>query len=711
MKRRNGVDVQPASVHRSFCATSAGVSQCGHMMKTSTLLAFAAAICAAAPGQFTLEQVMSAPFPSDLRAGPGGRVAWVQNARGVRNIWVAEPPDYRGRQITNYVDDDGQDIAQIAWMPDGRSLLYVKGGDFEFPDRDNPNPRSRPEGVEQAIWLISLADRSTRKLADGNSPAPSPSGDRILFIHNAQIWSAGVSPGEKPAQLAQSRGRSSNIQWAPDGRMVAFVSQRGDHAFIGVYDISSKTLKYLDPSVDSDMSPVWSPDSKQIAFIRIPSSGPFRFGPRRAADQPWSIRIADAATGAGRQIWRAQPGPGSVFHATVGDEQVMWTSAGRLVFPWERDGWSHLYSVSTDGGDAALLTPGDFEVEHVALSPDRRAILYSSNQDDIDRRHIWRVGPAPGDRPQSITRGNGIEWSPAALENGTVAYLHSGAQAPARAAIQKGSTVQDLAPHSIPTDFPEGQLVTPQPVTLAASDGLLIHGQLFLPPNAGPAKRPALLFFHGGSRRQMLLGWHYMYYYNNAYAMNQYLASQGYIVLSVNYRSGIGYGLNFREALNYGASGASEFNDVMGAGLYLRNRPDVDPKRIGLWGGSYGGYLTALGLARASDLFAAGVDFHGVHDWSRLRTFEPNSAEARTAFESSPMASVKTWRSPVLLIHGDDDRNVPFSETVRLVAALRDQRVDCEQLIFPDEIHDFLTWSAWHRAYTAAADFFGRKLK
>ena len=135
-----------------------------------------------------------------------------------------------------------------------------------------------------------------------------------------------------------------------------------------------------------------------------------------------------------------------------------------------------------------------------------------------------------------------------------------------------------------------------------------------------------MIFFHGGSRRQMLLGWHYMDYYHNAYGMNQYLASLGYVVLAVNYRSGIGYGLNFREAINYGASGASEFNDVLGAGLYLRTRPDVDPKRIGLWGGSYGGYLTALGLARASDLFAAGVDFHGVHDWS---AFRGNSARTR----------------------------------------------------------------------------------
>src|SRR2546430_1290067 len=163
--------------------------------------------------------------------------------------------------------------------------------------------------------------------------------------------------------------------------------------------------------------------------------------------------------------------------------------------------------------------------------------------------------------------------------------------------------------------------------------------------------------------------------------------------------------MEFREALRYGAQGASELNDVLGAGRYLRNRADVDPKRIGLWGGSYGGYLTAMGLSRASDLFAAGVDMHGVHDWNIvIRNFVPaydpraRPDAARLAYESSPLSAVKTWRSPVLLIHGDDDRNVPFSETVNLVESLRNQGVEFEQLIFPDEVHDFLNFSDWVRA-------------
>jgi dipeptidyl aminopeptidase/acylaminoacyl peptidase len=215
----------------------------------------------------------------------------------------------------------------------------------------------------------------------------------------------------------------------------------------------------------------------------------------------------------------------------------------------------------------------------------------------------------------------------------------------------------------------------------------------------------------------MLLGWNYMEYYHNAYALNQYLASRGYIVLSVNYRSGIGYGMEFREALNYGASGGSEYNDVQGAGLYLRNRADVDPARIGVWGGSYGGYLAALALARSSDLYAAGVDFHGVHDWNlEFDTFVPGwntelDLQARKiAYASSPMSSLDTWRSPVLLIQGDDDRSVLFTQTIELAEDLRARGVHVEQLIFPDEGHDFLTHKTWLAGYRATAEFLDRML-
>ncbi len=229
---------------------------------------------------------------------------------------------------------------------------------------------------------------------------------------------------------------------------------------------------------------------------------------------------------------------------------------------------------------------------------------------------------------------------------------------------------------------------------------------------------PALIFVHGGPPRQMMPGFHPMYYYHNAYAENQYLASRGYVVLSVNYRLGMMYGRAFREAANAGWRGSSEYKDVVAGARYLQGLQYVDRKRIGIWGGSYGGLLTALALARNSDIFAAGVDFHGVHDWSmflcagkRRSASAPDLKEAqKLAFDSSPVASVATWKSPVLFMHGDDDRNVPFSQTTDLIQRLRQQNVDLEQIIFPDEIHDFLLWRTWVKGYKATAEFFDRKL-
>ena len=684
-----------------------------------TMLAVSA-WAAAQQAPFTLEQVMSAPFPSELVAAPaGGKVAWVFDASGGRNIWVAEPPDYKARALTSYASDDGQEIAELAWTPDARAIVYARGGDFEML-REAPNPRSFPQGVEQDIWVVELSGSPPRKLGEGHSPAVSPKGDEVAFVFKDQVWLAKLSGGDKPAQLIHARGKAERLRWSPDGSRLALVSAREDHSFIGVYDFAQKSLRYLDPSVDRDLEPVWAPDGKQIAFLRLPATPePQLFGPKRAGP-PWSIRVANVVTGFGREVWKAREGRGSVFRFLAAEQQLLWSADDRLIFPWEGDGWTHLYSVLLSGGAATLMTPGDFEVENVALAPDSREVVFNSNQDDTDRRHLWREA-AGATRPKLVTSGQGIEWAPAVMSDGQhIALLRSDARWPARPAlVGPDGEMRDLAPESMAKDFPATQLVAPQPVILAAADGLKLHGQLFLPANAQAGGRhPAAVFFHGGSRRQMLLGWHYMQYYHNAYALNQYLASRGYIVLSVNYRSGIGYGMEFREALNYGPTGASEFNDVQGAGLYLRARPDVDLARIGLWGGSYGGYLTALGLARASDLFACGVDFHGVHDWNlevphTLRAEDPQKLEewARVAYESSPLADVKTWRSPVLLIQGDDDRNVAFSNMVQLVEALRKQGVEFQQIVFPDEVHDFLTHEHWLTAYHAASDFFDSHLQ
>jgi dipeptidyl aminopeptidase/acylaminoacyl peptidase len=148
---------------------------------------------------------------------------------------------------------------------------------------------------------------------------------------------------------------------------------------------------------------------------------------------------------------------------------------------------------------------------------------------------------------------------------------------------------------------------------------------------------------------------------------------------------------------------------VVAGARYLQALPFVDPRRIGLWGGSYGGYLTALGLARNSDIFEAGVDYAGVHDWTEDMA-GASSATKAIAYQASPVASIGTWTSPVLLMQSDDDRDVAFEQTVDLVPLLRAHDIPYELIVFPDETHDSLMWRTWVRNFGATADFFERTL-
>lgn len=695
-----------------------------------------------APPSFTIEQVLSAPYNSDLVAAPVGvAFAWVANAQGRRNLWVAEPASAAsGRrehasaanasgliswQLTHDDQDDGQSVESLGWSPDARSIVYVRGGDPGGQWNRSPNPALLPQGAEQNIWLVSLGGGASRKLGQGNSPAFSPRGDAIAWILNGQIWYENLAaPHPQPAPLLVTLGQSEALTWSPDGSQLAFVSDRGSHSFIGVYTFASHTLRYLDPGTGHDLYPEWSPNGREVAFIRIPYAKDEDEDRLERVGQPWSILMADAQTGVGRVVWTAQRGPGSVFDSLEGNQQLFWMANGELVFPWERDGWNHLYSLDVRSGadskSARLLTPGDYIVEDIAMSPDRRRIVYSSNENDRERRHIWRLTMSGA--PVALTHGDGIETAPViASDNRTVAVLRSDARIPIRPALvgAKGR-LEDLAPQMIPASFPAASMVAPLPVRFHATDGLSIDGQLFLPDGVEDCvRRPAIVFVHGGPQRQMLLGWHPMRYYSNAYGMNEYLASRGYVVLSINYRSGIGYGLDFREALDYGPMGDSELRDVVGAALYLKSRCDVEAKHIGIWGGSWGGFLTALALARDSNLFAAGVDLSGVHDWNidHPQNFAISDSVAnpnalwQLAWKSSPLAYVDTWRSPVLLIQGDDDREVPFLQTVQLAAALSAHHVPYQELIFPDEVHSFLLHRDWIAAYTAAAQFFKEYLK
>jgi dipeptidyl aminopeptidase/acylaminoacyl peptidase len=663
---------------------------------------------------FTIEQVMSYAFPSELIAAlTGRRIAWLANDQGRRNVWVAEGGSWEPRRLTSYLEDDGQVLSGLAFTPDGDRLIYLYGGD---PNRSGelPNPTSEIDGVTTDLWLIDWAGGEPERIAGAVSPVMSPTEATIAWAEDGIAWSLDLdADSSQQLELFRVRSDLSDLQWSPDGTRLAFTSARDGRSILGVFALQQETLRWLTNSADEDLLPRWSPDGTRLAFIRL-----------LAGYQGFSVWTVDTADGEARELWRApdHEQQGRYPTAIAGEYDLMYGN-GFLVFPGEMTGWNHLYAIPEDGGEPRDLTPGDGIVENAKLSADCDWVWVSANTLSIDTRQLERIRLSDGQR-EGMGGHSFINWNPAPGPDGSwIAHISSTARQPASVFVRQVGSDVVIAPIDLPADFPEYQLVEPRQVVFEAADGMKIHGQLFVPEGlSSGADAPAVIFMHGGSRRQMLLGWHNRGYYHGAYAFNQYLVAKGYVVLSVNFRSGIGYGVEFREPPEYGWRGASDYQDIVAAGHYLQSLSEVDPERIGLWGGSYGGYLTAMGLARNSELFKAGVDLHGVHDWSeQLRWYGrgqiqgPSEAERertrQLAFRSSPVADIETWTSPVLIIHGDDDRNVPFEASIDLVARLRQKGdVHFEEIYFIDDVHGFLRHENWLTAFRAAGDFFDRFL-
>jgi dipeptidyl aminopeptidase/acylaminoacyl peptidase len=748
-------------------------------------------IVAAPPSIPAYQKFLSPASPQEVVAARKvDRIAWVDYAEGKRNAYTAVAPLFAPVRLTNFMKDDGIMMSAVHISDDGSTVIFLRG---EAPNRDgwSPNPTADPNGPEHAIWAARTTGAgSAWRVADAANPELAPDGSSILFVKNGQIYRAKVTPvkpvseedrGEKP--FITEWGVQSDPKWSPDSKKIAFVSTRTDHSFIVIYDVATRSVKYMSPSVDFDTAPMWMSDSKHLIFMRRPGlpfgqqaqqggggiglpNGPAlqqaaaaganggrggggRNGGRgnqaAAAATPASAAAppavtnnspglmratfrgghtiafykADVITGEAQETWHNQPNDaiaGNITNPRLAGDFVIFPfgvigggRGGRGVPGGQPapvpetvtgpvDEWDRYYAINMADASArpVLLTSTDGLIENqtsIAVSADGKTFYYCTNAKDIEKRHIWAV-PSSGGTPVQITTGEGVETYPAPLASGKyMATLSASWNMPQSVGVWKlggeAATQKIVFPASRP-GFPMDSHVKPEIVITKAADGLEIHNQLFLPKDLKPGeRRPAIVFVHGGPMRQMMPAYHYMQFYHWAYAINQWLADQGYVVMSINYRSGVGYGRSFRGAPNTGGAGNAEYQDVVAGGKYLQTRPDVDPDRVGIWGLSYGGVLTSQALARNSDIFKAGVDLAGVHLWGS--SLDP----ASVSYKSSTIGAIDGWKSPVLLIQGDDDRNVAFQQMTGLVQLLRQRDVYYELIVFPDDVHESLLHSRW----------------
>ena len=662
--------------------------------------------------QFTMAAIIATPYiEPPAPSGDGLSLGYLTREAEHRNVYFLRVGE-KARRLVDYPDDDGRNLSSVAVSRDGGAVAYVRG---ERVNRhgDSPNPRSVRELPQQQVWIVGTDNDAPRLLGIGNAPIFTPDDRYILWRSNGMVMAAELAwsnhhllgIGEPVPFLF---GPRIGMRFSPDGKKVAY--ERG--SAIEVRNLTTRTTVVIPHGNDVDLGPVWSPDSQQLVFRREPSDSPGlernwcgggeRYcGPLRS-EQPWALWTVALSDLVPHRIWQAKNGMGSVYYhldqqyspGQFGDE-LFWSADDRIAFVWEGDGWRHLYAVSAAGGEATLLTPGDGEVETAAISMDRMRLFYATNIGDLGRRHISSVG-FDGSAARTLTSGDKSQWAPVPLAAGRLAYLGAGWADPPQVSVREASgATRGAGLPQVSASFPGKFLVKPELVEFAGTDGQKAFGQLFVPQRPNGC---AIIFSHGGIRRQMLPGFHYMEGYHYLYDMNQYLASRGCIVLSVEYRSSIMRGEAFRNAPGWGFAANSEILDFVGAAHYLMARNDVDASRgVGIYGLSWGGYMTAEALALHSDLFKVGFDMAGVH-----------TAPDPAGFAHSAVGQLDTFASPLLLIQGDDDMNVDFDDGIVLARALQTRRPQVEfvQHAVPGQTHELSqTYRRLAEVYSEGSEF------
>jgi dipeptidyl aminopeptidase/acylaminoacyl peptidase len=617
---------------------------------------------------FTVKDILQAPISYGPEASGDGRsIAYVVRAAEDRAIYFMRSGT-PSRKIVDYPNDDGRELSQLAVSHAGGAVAYVRDSS---PNGDGEilNPGSDVDTPHRLVYVVASRSSVPRLLGDGLSPAFTPDDRLLVWVNGTSVMSVSLTwdaeghlldAGTPVPLFTLASGTPSNLRFSPDGTKLLYSHSSG----VEIFDMAAHTTAVIAHTGASDASPVWSPDGTQIAFRRTVSR------------QPWTIWVADAATLTPHQAWAATAGAGSSYYAldedptfesTPGD-QLFWSDDGTLAFTWEVDGWRHLYSVPATGGTATLLTPGDGEVETAQVSRDHKSVIYATNIGDIARRHLFAVG-FHGGAPVPLAGGHPSQWAPMPLADGELAYVEGSYNVPPTVYIRDAAGTLSAGGPDLPDTYPVDELVEPQAVTFPSSvDHMTVHGQLFVPAHPSGC---GLIFPHGGPSRQMLLGYHYYDTYTVLYEMNQYFASHGCVVLSVDYRGGIMYGNAWRTFPGRGGTSAAEYQDIQGGGAFLLAQAGVDPAKVGIYGLSYGGYLTTLGVSRNSNIFHVGWEMAG------------NDGTAA-------VANLAAWTAPTLLEQGDDDRNVDFSDNVAVVRAIKAQKpsLEFQTHVMPNEQHE-----------------------
>jgi len=713
-------------------------------MRACLLCLISAAAFGAAP--WPLERLFTRPFAWGT---PPERVKWSRHGHTLAFLWNAEgqafrdlysyDPDTRTlRRLTQLQAEDDPLTRTPAEKDDRRSrfLAPLEGlADFDL-SRDG----SRAAFIHKGDLYVVPTDASrqplrlTRTKSAESAPQFSPDATRLAFIRDNQLYTLDLNTAQL-WQITDVEGEGAGIalyRWSPDGKRFLYTVRNaaGRRVLLPNYSGRLVTTQPLPRTIAGDAAP----DTK--LFVIDASGGrphELDYGPWGskvyAADAPeWSpdsSRILRRVTHPNLKQSRILVLDPAAAKATVVFEDrdpawvetpfVAWSpDSRRVLFTSERDGWSHLYTVDRSGGEVRQVTRGPWEI-HTERTWARDpqwigdSIYYSSTEVSTAERQLYRIR-ADGSGKERVTEKEGLNVGVVSEDGKYTALLFADLGHPWDLYVNGARVTTSTRPEFARYPWPRTEFVT----FPSHRDRKPVAAKLLLPP--GPQKQhPAILFIHGsGYATSVLKQWGA--YHELRYVFNCYLANQGYVVMDMDYRGSSGYGRDWRTGV-YLHMGGPDLEDVLGAVDYLRGLGTVDMRRIGIWGSSYGGFMTNMAMFLSPDTFKAGAAFSAVNDWENYNAFYTEQRltkpqENPEAYRrSSPITYSSMLKNRLLMVHGIVDSNVMFQDAVQLSQKLIHEGKEFEEAYYPEEDHLFVRDETLIDAFRRAANFFDRWLE
>ncbi len=687
--------------------------------------------------KISLSEVLDLKYLEEWKWSPNGRnIAYLLNDGGITDLWCVNINSGDSEQLSQA----HQGVSGFSWHPSGDEILYVQDGNLHLVYTDG-------EG---------FTDRQITDCGKNmQAPTFSPDGDEYTFICEGQLWICSRAGDPiRTVSIPDSQvigpafGLTDPVRWSPDGEKIMFHFRDGDKVLhVGVASREGRLLWRTGSMHDMSSAVCWLDDdtwlfavNQQRSMVRSFCSAALREDAAAAAE----VAANDHTTAPPtldvtiqeiyRQEARGTPGPLRVSGA--------WPepNGSRVIFLTEDDGWAHLYLYDPNGdGSLQQLTFGECEDfghmgDEPAWAPGGRWVCYASNRTDAGQRQLWLLDVEQR-RNYQLTDlpGTSVQpaWSPDG--SGQLAFVHCDAHRSANLwlveldpaeltdgpQLTEGSDRYSTLTQTKPDSWTADKDIQPQEVWFEGAGGWPIHGYLLSPPGAGEdssdSEYPALVYVHGGPIRQMREGFHPSRPYALFYAYSQYLAHRGYATLLVNFRGGIGYGREFRNGI-YGKMGVDDIKDVVAAGNYLKDLPYVDESRVGVWGLSYGGYMTLTALTKYPEEFRMGINLAGIWDFAQwIQWIHKRHGRHMGGFDvffrgtpeqnpelyrvGSPCTYRENLKRPLINFHGTADANVDFAQMDRIVKDCLALGAQYEAYYYPDEAHSFEHRSTWADAF------------